>query len=56
MTAPLDRLAAILADADRDHVNDIDALDQLDDDQLAYLAHVDELPDPDSDGLEGRCV
>lgn len=30
---------------------DIEALAELDDDQLAYLARIDEVPDPETEGL-----
>lgn len=53
---PLTRLAQVLDDADRARADELDRLVDLDDDQVDYLAHVDERPDPASDGLEGRCV
>lgn len=54
--AQVEHLAAVLADADSSHADDVTALDQLEDRQIEYLGHVDELPDPASDGLEmDRC-
>lgn len=54
--AELERLADVLAGADHSRAADIEELTDLDPDQLEYLAHVDELPDPVSDGLEmDRC-
>lgn len=60
MTTPadvaLERLAATLDDADQTHAADVEALADLDDDQVDYLGRVDERSDPATDGLEGRCV
>lgn len=56
MPDDLQHLADVLADADRAHTADVDVLDRLTDDQVDYLAHLDEVEDPDTDGIEPRCV
>lgn len=46
------RLAAVLADAEAEHALDVDHLAEMSPEEVAYLAHVDELEDPVSDGVE----
>lgn len=52
----LTRLAEVLDHANRARAGELDELLRLDDDQVAYLAHVGERVDPATDGFEGRCV
>lgn len=52
----LDHLAEVLADADREHAAEVEALEDLEPDQVEYLAAVADRRDAITDGLEGRCV
>lgn len=52
----VERLAATLDAADTARGADIAALDDLSDDEVDALAAAGDLPDPDTDGIEGRCI
>lgn len=45
-------LAAVLAEAEAEHALDLDHLAELDPDEVEYLGRVDELEDPETDGIE----
>jgi len=46
----------LIAAAIADRAADIEALADLDEDQLYYLAHAEEIPDPVTDGLGCEAV
>lgn len=53
----LDELVCALGEAEADRQADVTALGGLTAEQLDYLARVDELEDPATDGVENpRCV
>lgn len=56
MEPDLAAVAEALAVADAERAADIDRLADMDEAALAYLAGVEALPDPDSDGIEADCI
>ena len=56
MEPDLAAVAEALAAADAEHAADIDRLAGMDEAALSYLAGVETLPDPDSDGIEADCI
>lgn len=53
----LDALARTLAEAEAERSADVDALADMNDDELRYLAEAGDMPDPATDGIEDeRCI
>lgn len=56
MSGDLHALQAVLDDATAQHHADLHYLDLLDPDVVDAIGAAHELPDPATDGIEGRCV
>lgn len=49
-------LVTVLEEAERQRAEDVDRLRLLGTRELSYFEHLGQLDDPDTDGLEGKCV
>lgn len=56
MSGDLHHLQAVLDDATAQHHADLHYLTLLDPDMIDAISTAHELPDPATDGIEGRCV